>query len=464
MAYGHAQLLLYRPFLHYVSQSSKTKTVDQRAFACASACISVSRNIIHITAEMKKRGLLTGAYWFSMYTTFFAIISILYYVLENPDSPTSHELFKDAMEGKEVLAHFAKRSMAADRCTATLNVSIVGVSSIFASTNHKLQTIFDRLPDAVKQGGDSIATKKRRQGSSPQSLQSRPSMLKADSDFIAMGIRRASTFPESMPNSRGTALGGHPLPISQAHLANLGFDPAYSSPSQASSDYMDPIPSLTPTSTGTSSHGGFGIGATHTPPQRPAQPFPPTPMTSAFVDPIGLNAPLSDVSAMMFPSTDPFAYPNQPMTTFENNNPQNFAHKTEASPTMASLPFQTSGIDMKSHPSAYSPSGLSNVQMGPRRPDDNNVQLFGPMPMYLMQGAQLAAAQGQREFRQPQNSHLSQVPGSDNMNFEDIFGGEEWANTFMDQGLGLSGSGTGFGGQYGFGHGAPPPGAGNWGR
>jgi hypothetical protein len=136
MAYGHAQLLLYRPFLHYVSQSSKSKTADQRAYACASACISVSRNIIHITAEMKKRGLLTGAYWFSMYTTFFAIISILYYVLENPDSPTSHELFNDAMEGKEVLAHFAKSSMAADRCTATLNVSIVGVSSTFASADN----------------------------------------------------------------------------------------------------------------------------------------------------------------------------------------------------------------------------------------------------------------------------------------------------------------------------------------
>jgi hypothetical protein len=84
---------------------------------------------------MKKRGLLTGAYWFSMYTTFFAIISILYYVLENPDSPTSHELFKDAMEGKEVLAHFAKRSMAADRCTATLNVSSLRDSSTFASTD-----------------------------------------------------------------------------------------------------------------------------------------------------------------------------------------------------------------------------------------------------------------------------------------------------------------------------------------
>lgn len=124
MAFAHAQLLLYRPFLHYVSQSHRSQpSVDQRAFACASACISVSRNIIHITAEMKRRGLLIGAYWFSMYTTFFAIISLLYFVLENPESSTSHELFRDALEGKQLLDYFAKRSLAADRCSETLKVS-----------------------------------------------------------------------------------------------------------------------------------------------------------------------------------------------------------------------------------------------------------------------------------------------------------------------------------------------------
>ncbi|KAF2712963.1 hypothetical protein K504DRAFT_472475 [Pleomassaria siparia CBS 279.74] len=441
MAYAHAQLLLYRPFLHYVSQSSKSNTIDQRAFACASACISVSRNIIHITAEMKKRGLLTGAYWFSMYTTFFAIISILYFVLENPDSLTSQELFRDAMEGKEGLAHFAKRSMAADRCTATL------------------ETIFDRLPEAVKRGGDQTATKKRRQGSSPQSLQSRPNILKQDSAFVSTGIRRASTFPESMPNSRGSALGGHTLPISQAHLANLGFESAYHSPSQSSSDYLGDAPSLTPTSTSTASLGGFGIASTHTPQQRPSHSFPPTPMTNAFADPTAVKVPLPDVSAMMFPSTDPFAYPNQPMTTFENRL-QSFAPKTESSPTVGNLPFQVSGIDMKPQPTTYSPSALSNVQMEPRRPDDNNVQLFGPMPMYLMQGSQLAGAQNQRGFRPQPTPQQGQVPGSDSMNFDDIFGGEEWANTFMDQGLGLGGSGSGFGDNYGINPGAP--GSGSW--
>ena len=74
---------------------------------------------------MRKRGVLAGAYWFSMYTTFFAIVSILYFVLENPTSPTSFELLRDAAEGKEVLAYFAKRSLAADRCSIALEVCCI---------------------------------------------------------------------------------------------------------------------------------------------------------------------------------------------------------------------------------------------------------------------------------------------------------------------------------------------------
>jgi hypothetical protein len=125
MAFAHAQMMLYRPFLHYVSQTCRSKGVDQRAFACASACVSVSRNIVHITAEMKRQGLLIGAHWFSMYTTFFAILSLVYFALENHENPTSNDVLRDAIEGKEVLAQLAKRSMAADRCTATLKVGIL---------------------------------------------------------------------------------------------------------------------------------------------------------------------------------------------------------------------------------------------------------------------------------------------------------------------------------------------------
>lgn len=122
LAYAHTQMILYRPFLHYVSQTRHSRVVDKHSYACAADCVSVSRNIIHIAVEMKKRHLLIGAYWFTMYTTFFAILSLVFYALENPEDDASQDVWAVAQEGKDTLEQLAKRSMAADRCTATLSV------------------------------------------------------------------------------------------------------------------------------------------------------------------------------------------------------------------------------------------------------------------------------------------------------------------------------------------------------
>jgi len=115
-------MILYRPFLHYISQKVQAKSIDKRYYACAAACVSVSRNIIHVASEMKRRGLLNGSYWFYMYTTFFAVLSLVFFVIENPSSTTAKEILRDANEGRDTLASLAKRSMAADRCTQTLAV------------------------------------------------------------------------------------------------------------------------------------------------------------------------------------------------------------------------------------------------------------------------------------------------------------------------------------------------------
>ena len=123
MGYAHVQMMVYRPFVHYVSQECQAKNLDKRSFACAAACISVARNIVHIMSEMKKRGLLAGSYWFFVYTTYFAILSLVFFVIENPNNSAGHEILKDALEGRDTLASLAKRSMAADRCSVSLTVS-----------------------------------------------------------------------------------------------------------------------------------------------------------------------------------------------------------------------------------------------------------------------------------------------------------------------------------------------------
>ena len=130
LSYAHVQMTMYRPFLHYVAQGIEAAEGEKRSYACAAACVSVARNIVHITAEMNRRGLLIGSYWFVMYTSYFSILSLVLYVLENPQSRTGKDIMRDAIEGRDMLASLAKRSLAADRCSHSLKVNTIrpGVS------------------------------------------------------------------------------------------------------------------------------------------------------------------------------------------------------------------------------------------------------------------------------------------------------------------------------------------------
>jgi len=240
---------------------------------------------------------------------------------------------------------------------------------------------------------------------------------------MTMGIRRASTFPESMTPKKQSI-----LPLSQPHIPHSGID-AYNSSPQSHTDYFEVAPGLSPTS---NPLGNYGLPSVTRPQHHPGQSLLTTPLTT-FADATGLSV---DINTMMFPSADPLAYPNQPMTTFEERHPQNYQYK-HGSPTMTHLPYHVTGAERKSSMSPFSVSGVANVPMSQRRPD-NEVQLLGPMPMYLMQGAQQPNLSAQQSAQNAQ-AHIQSHPPP-NMNFDELFGREEWAQAFMDPGLGLSGN------------------------
>lgn len=152
--------------------------------------------------------------------------------------------------------------------------------------------------------------------------------------------------------------------------------------------------------------------------------------TTSFADPSGLN-PISDITTMMFPSGDPLAYPNQPMTTFENKHPQAFDRHT-GTPIAGSLPHQLSGVDSKSHPAMFAPTSMP---AGPgRRMTETEAQIFNPMPMYLMQGAH-----PYRGF--PPQAGGPQMPmAGPNMHFDDLLTQEDWSQSFFDPALSAPGA------------------------
>lgn len=118
-------MMLYRQFLHYCSPRllHSSKTIDQRAFDCAASAVNVSRNIVHIGTEIRNQGVLIGPYWFILYTEFFAIISLVFYALENPGKAGSDEILADATAGKDMIKSISKLSAAAEKVSGLLDVS-----------------------------------------------------------------------------------------------------------------------------------------------------------------------------------------------------------------------------------------------------------------------------------------------------------------------------------------------------
>ncbi|KAL4884625.1 fungal-specific transcription factor domain-containing protein [Aspergillus karnatakaensis] len=310
ISYAHAQMVMYRPFLHYVSSGSQARGVDRRSYACAAACVSVSRNIVHITTGMHKKGLLNGSFWFTMYTTYFAILSLLFFVLENPDSPTAKDgVLKDAMEGKNTLAGLAKKSLAADRCSQSLNC------------------LFKNLPELLK----------NRQGSKTQVNLKRPAPSNAPAPVSEAPMpepgppQRASTFPIQLLTRPSKLDGSHtPKSFDDNHAPRSPAKPrsnrqSWVQPEPQSAISTPPQPSATPVMP-------QSLPIRETPNQFNPQQLP---NTTGF----------PDLMPIMFPSDDPFAYPTQPMSTLEDDHFR-FDGSNTSAPFSSNIPITSDQNNM----------------------------------------------------------------------------------------------------------------------
>lgn len=417
VSYAHTQVMLYRPFLHFVAMEKRSKPVDQRAYACAASYVNVSRNIVHITTQMKQKGLLNGAFWFIMYTSFFAILSLVYFAAENPDNATTQAVVKDALEGRQTLASLATRSMAADRCTATLNV------------------VFQRLPSWMQEGlQNPMMSRKRQLEPSPNPQQQQQQNTQA-----------SKSHPDVSVTGRGTPVHGSQRRSSTfpKHGAQM---PMSTSPTSIEPSWPSPGPSSFGTSTPTTN--GFDPNSMRHWNEADVTSGMNGGMHQYSLPQNFANPALPDLSAMMFPTADePFGYPNQPLTTFENNQ-----QSAKNNPYMNAQPFN--GVEPSS-PMVQAPSRMRDDNMeaqffalppyiqqrqqqlhGPRQnmptsyPTDasnfsNGPSVGTPTSMQMSNGL----SNGNWSNQQPLPNDLT------NINIQDIFGGTEWNPMLMNPGF-----------------------------
>ncbi|PHH87758.1 hypothetical protein CDD83_8447 [Cordyceps sp. RAO-2017] len=337
-AYAHVQLVLYRPFLHYISpRLSQAEKVDELSYACAAAAISVSRNIVHIGLEIRKQRVLSGPYWFMLYTEFFAVLSLVFYALENPDKPGSQEVLADARAGRQMIADLADKSQSADRVT------------------NALKPLFDQLPERL----DQARTK-------PVSSKKRPA---ATAKPDACPPHHAPPVTQGMPTQRSDDLlraGTTPFqtaapfasPISQTSTdgAAQSAEPIFSDLSFAMG-MQDLIP-LDLSSRATPDSTSTGSSYRHR-------------FLSQQLGVHNAHNPVNKLDSLMFPSDDPFAYPNQPMMEL------GFQPKADGPAATMAAPTQDAAFFF------------------PTSPDDVGDQLLGHPPPYILQQQQQQQQQQQ---------------------------------------------------------------------
>lgn len=129
ISYLHVKIILYRPFIHYISANVRSNSLnDLTCIEKAKNCINVARIVVKLAEDMINKNMLSGSYWFSIYTIFFSVACLVYYVHFAPpinrDGQPDQEYIaikKDAENGKRVLDILKDSSMAARRTYNILN-------------------------------------------------------------------------------------------------------------------------------------------------------------------------------------------------------------------------------------------------------------------------------------------------------------------------------------------------------
>ncbi|KAK6529188.1 hypothetical protein TWF281_008372 [Arthrobotrys megalospora] len=319
LSLAHVRMMLYRPFIHYVAQPRDGRVRDERPFASAAACINTCREIVHLCQQMRDNDILSGAYWFLIYTTFFSVLSLLYFVLENITHPDAPAVLRDATIGKDCIFSLKDSSMAGERCSLAL------------------KPLFEQLPNRLREGFGKAQTKKRGRAASPAPPLTGGDALPATRSFstqVDQSSIRSNTFPVTASRQgSGTAAVRAPVNLPDAGARR-------------------------------SSDDSLALGQTT---------ISPTTMTEAqdsrhsLQQHLGGFTGMPDLNALMFPASNAFAYGNQAMmfdVPLGGESPGDHAFNRD--------------VRLAPGPSRQSFGGGGSPSF-----DNVEVQLYGPLPPYV---------------------------------------------------------------------------------
>ncbi|KAE8147185.1 fungal-specific transcription factor domain-containing protein [Aspergillus avenaceus] len=200
MSYAHAQIYLYRPFLHYLTTSTSAQAGAQDHFPTyASKCVDASCTIIRLAQDMYHRGLFPGVQWDIANVILAASLTMLYMALAKKGPSIQQMALTELNAAREIMILLEPYSKLAKRISTAVKLltsTILPHPGDYHPTTHT----------------DTIETRTRYQVNNPQ--------------MAALAHSTTSSYPDSCPELFFTPQGQSPsfIPVTM-HKEGSGVHP-----------------------------------------------------------------------------------------------------------------------------------------------------------------------------------------------------------------------------------------------
>lgn len=121
--HAHVQMVLYRPFLHHTLQTpSRDDRLNMKAYACGSACVKASMQVVWLVEKMHNSNVLNVAQWFFSQIIANTAACLVLFVSGARNSAADEETLLAIDRLRQICLKYADRSDAMRKCLAFLEV------------------------------------------------------------------------------------------------------------------------------------------------------------------------------------------------------------------------------------------------------------------------------------------------------------------------------------------------------
>ena len=158
MTYHFSQMLLFRPFLHYLRIMADGGSITHSESQHALACIKVASTTIVRSEAMISKGLLPSASWTSIYSVFLSVMCLIFLIAAHHGTTHPSEAWKKAVTGIRVLAAHRCVDDCASACLDVLRLVVgqlshtvdIDLDLIEASINRRCHKHSGESPEVME--------------------------------------------------------------------------------------------------------------------------------------------------------------------------------------------------------------------------------------------------------------------------------------------------------------------------